>query len=67
MRDNNLLNASIEGVMTKSPITINQNCLAVEIMKIIEKRKIDDIIAVDDQGHFMGLVDIQDLPKFKMM
>jgi len=67
MRDSDLLNAPIESVMTKSPITIRQDCLAVEIMKIIENRKIDDIIAVDDQGHFMGLVDIQDLPKFKMM
>ena len=67
MRDSDLLNAPIESVMTKSPITIRQDCLAVEIMKIIENRKIDDIIAVDNQGHFMGLVDIQDLPKFKMM
>ncbi len=66
-RDSSLLEAPIETVMTPSPISINQDCLAIEIMKLIEKRKIDDIIAVDDQGHFMGLVDIQDLPKFKMM
>ena len=38
-----------------------------EILKILEKRKIDDIVAVDDQGRFVGLVDIQDLPKFKVM
>ena len=67
MRDSNLLNAPIDEVMTPSPISIEQDCLAVEIMKIVEKRKIDDILAVDKQGHFMGLVDIQDLPKFKMM
>jgi len=53
--------------MTPSPITINQDALAVEIMKLLEKRKIDDILAVDAQGHFTGLVDIQDLPKFKVM
>ncbi len=27
----------------------------------------DDIVVVDDQGRFAGLVDIQDLPKFKVM
>ena len=35
--------------------------------RITLKRKIDDILAVDDEGHFVGLVDIQDLPKFKVM
>ena len=53
--------------MTPNPICINQNKLAFEIMKMLEKRKIDDIIAVDAEGHFAGMVDIQDLPKFKVM
>jgi arabinose-5-phosphate isomerase len=39
----------------------------VEILKIIEKRKIDDIIVVDDDGKVVGLVDIQDLPGLKLM
>jgi arabinose-5-phosphate isomerase len=66
-QDDAILSTNIEDVMTPSPITINENKLAVEILKILEKRKIDDIIAVDDQNHFTGLVDIQDLPKFKVM
>ncbi|MBO4618884.1 MAG: KpsF/GutQ family sugar-phosphate isomerase [Victivallales bacterium] len=66
-RDDNILHAPIESVMTPNPISINQSKLAVEILKILEKRKIDDIVAVDDDGRFVGLVDIQDLPKFKVM
>jgi arabinose-5-phosphate isomerase len=62
-----VIDAKIEDVMTQNPITINENSMAVEIMKLLEKRKIDDILAVDDEGHFAGLVDIQDLPKFKVM
>lgn len=62
-----VLEAAIESVMTPKPITISVNALAVEIMKLLEKRKIDDIIAVDEQGRLAGLVDIQDLPKFKVM
>ena len=66
-RDASVLEANIEKVMTPHPISINQDALAVEIMKLLEKRKIDDILAVDNEGHFAGLVDIQDLPKFKVM
>lgn len=62
-----VLEADVATVMTPNPICINQSKLAVEIMKVLEKRKIDDILAVDDEGHFVGLVDIQDLPKFKVM
>ena len=66
-RDTAVLDAPIESVMTPNPIAINENCLAVEIMKLLEKRKIDDILVVDDNGRMTGLVDIQDLPKFKVM
>jgi arabinose-5-phosphate isomerase len=66
-RNDAVLEAAIESVMTPKPITISVNALAVEILKLLEKRKIDDIIAVDDKGRFAGLVDIQDLPKFKVM
>ncbi len=62
-----VLHAPIASVMTPNPITIQDTQMAVEILKIIENRKIDDVVAVDAQGHFAGLVDIQDLPKFKVM
>jgi arabinose-5-phosphate isomerase len=66
-RDDNVLHALIESVMTPNPISINQGKLAVEILKILEKRKIDDIVAVDDKGRFFVCLDIQDLPKLKVM
>lgn len=62
-----VLQAPIGSVMTKSPVAINQRQMAVEILKLIEHRKIDDVVAVDDEGRFVGMVDIQDLPKFKVM
>lgn len=63
----NMLQEKIEGVMTRNPVSIEQNRLAVEILKLLEKRKIDDVLVVDEQGRFVGLVDIQDMPKFKVM
>jgi len=62
-----VLEARIEEVMTAKPICIKQDRLGVEILKLLEERKIDDILVVDEKGRFTGLVDIQDLPKFKMM
>ncbi|MBR0458528.1 MAG: KpsF/GutQ family sugar-phosphate isomerase [Victivallales bacterium] len=62
-----VLQVPIETVMVRNPITISQDSMAVDIMKLLEKRKIDDILAVDAEGHLAGLVDIQDLPKFKVM
>lgn len=62
-----VLQAPIESVMTRNPVAIHQGKMAVEILKLIEHRKIDDVVAVDDQNHFVGMVDIQDLPKFKVM
>lgn len=67
MDNPNLLDCEIQTVMTPNPITVNQRALAVELVRILEQRKIDDIIVVDDDNRAVGLVDIQDLPRFKLM
>lgn len=65
--NDNILHAPIESVMTPKPISINQKQMAVEILKLLERKKIDDVTVVDDNWRFVGMVDIQDLPKFKVM
>ncbi len=67
MTNPNLLESQIQEVMTPKPITVNARAMAVELVRILEQRKIDDIIVVDDANHAVGLVDIQDLPRFKVM
>jgi len=62
-----VLQATIRTVMTPNPITIRQDALAVEALKIFEQRQIDDLIVVDENKHPVGIVDSQDLPKFKIM
>ncbi len=62
-----LLQRRISEVMTANPITIKASAMAIEVLKIIETRHIDDIIVVDDEGRAVGLVDVQDLPSFKLM
>ncbi len=63
----NVLEQKVKDVMTANPASINAEQLAVEALKLIQTRKIDDIIALDDDGKVAGLVDIQDLPGLKLM
>jgi arabinose-5-phosphate isomerase len=65
--NSNVLTASIGSVMTPNPITIRHDALAVEALKIFEQRQIDDLIVVDKKNRPVGIVDSQDLPKFKIM
>lgn len=66
--DLSILNRPMEEVMTRNPIFIQKDSLAVAILKILEKRKIDDLVVLEaDEQTVAGLVDIQDLPGFKLM
>ncbi len=62
-----LLDLPIQEVLTPSPVTVCEDEMAVEILKIMETKKIDDILVVDRNGRAVGLVDSQDLPRFKLM
>ena len=62
-----LLAQPLKRVMTRNPICISQNALAVEALKIFNERNIDDLIVVNPKHEPVGLVDSQDLPKLKIM
>ena len=63
----NLLSRSLKEVMTRKPICIRDDALAVEALKIFDERNIDDLIVVNAKREPVGLVDSQDLPKLKIM
>lgn len=65
--DNALLSRPLKTVMTKNPIAIYQDALAVEALKIFNERNIDDLIVVNAKREPVGLVDSQDLPKWKIV
>ena len=62
-----IANLPIRTVMTRAPITVRTKDLAVEVLKIFEEHTIDDLLVVDSKHRLVGMVDIQDLPKFKIM
>jgi len=65
--DNALLSRTLKKVMTRNPTAIREDALAVEALKIFNERNIDDLIVVNAKRQPVGLVDSQDLPKWKIV
>lgn len=61
------LEVPVGNVMTESPITAAAGDLAVDLLELLQKHRIDDVAVVDEQGRAVGLIDSQDLPGFKLM
>lgn len=57
----------LRAVMTRNPICLRDDALAVEALRVFNERNIDDLIVVNARREPVGLVDSQDLPKFKLM
>ena len=65
--DDPVLTQALSEVMTRNPIAISEDALAAEALKIFDERNIDDLIVINSKREPVGLVDSQDLPKFKLM
>ena len=65
--DENLLARPLRQVMTRKPVCIREDALAVEALKVFDERDIDDLIVVNAKREPVGLVDSQDLPKLKIV
>ncbi len=57
----------IDQFLTRKPITVAADKLAVEVLHIIEKYRIDDIIVVDPDNRPIGIVDSQDLARYRLV
>ena len=66
-KDINVLTRKMADVMTANPIAIDSEALAVEVVRMVEKYKISDVIVVDKERKVAGLIDVQDLPGLKLM
>lgn len=62
-----ILQRPLKEVMTRDPVTIRDDALAVDALRIFNERNIDDLIVVNARKEPVGLVDSQDLPKLKLM
>ena len=63
----NIGRMALAKVMTSSPITVRVDKMAVEVLNLFEANRIDDLVVVDRQHRPVGLVDAQDLARFKLI
>ncbi|MEW6170597.1 MAG: KpsF/GutQ family sugar-phosphate isomerase [Candidatus Omnitrophota bacterium] len=61
--DSSLIKRKVKDVMTKNPTTINKEKLAVEAMRILQEKRIDELPVVDNKYQPVGMLDVQDLLK----
>lgn len=65
--DDLVLTKRVGDLMTPNPVSIQAEAQVVEVIKLVEKRRVDDLVVVDGSGRVAGLIDIQDLPGLKLM
>jgi len=58
---------ALAAVMTKRPITISLGSLAAKALHIFETHRIEDLVVVDAAHRPVGLVDSQDLTRFRLL
>ncbi len=57
----------ITAVMVRDPVRVPLGALAVEVLNVFEHHKVDDLPVVDEAGRLVGTIDIQDLPRMKIL
>ena len=62
-----ILGEQVGRVMTTHPLFVRNDIYAAEVLRVFEKRRIDDLPVCDAGGRLVGMVDIQDLPKMKVL
>ncbi len=66
-REEKVLELKMERVMTAHPVSVAADTLAVDVLKVIEERRVDDLVVTDAAGVVQGFIDVQDLPGLKIM
>ncbi len=62
-----LLDRPVGDFLTRRPVTIRADKLAVEVLHLIENHRVDDVVVIDEQDRPVGVVDSQDLARFKVV
>lgn len=57
----------VSDLMTLNPVTIHQDKLAVEVLNLLERHRIDDLVVVDSDRKPVGVIDAQDLMHLKLL
>ncbi|HIE51855.1 MAG TPA: KpsF/GutQ family sugar-phosphate isomerase [Armatimonadetes bacterium] len=56
-----VLSQPMHAVMTRHPTVITADRLATEALRLMQDREFDNLPVVDEEGHALGVIDVQDL------
>ena len=62
-----IMKLPVREFMTSNPLSIRDDAYAVELLQVFERKRIDDLPVCSADGRLLGMVDIQDLPKMKVL
>ncbi|MBN3039324.1 MAG: KpsF/GutQ family sugar-phosphate isomerase [Candidatus Omnitrophica bacterium] len=62
-QNTDLTGLKIKQVMTKNPVVVKGEDLAVDALKVLQAKKIDEVPVVDNTRKPIGLLDVQDILK----
>lgn len=58
---------AVDEFLTRQPVTVLGEKLAVEVLRILEAHRIDDVVVVDGDDRPIGVVDSQDLARLRLV
>ena len=62
-----VLESQVSVHMTAKPSFVYADAYAADLLKVFERKRIDDLPVCDRRGKVVGIVDLQDLPKMKVL
>lgn len=57
----------VRDFVTTKPVSVAAERLAVEVLRVLEKHRVDEVVVLDSCGHPVGLVDSQDLARWRLV
>jgi len=63
----NIASEKVGRYMTKNPVCIRDDAMAVEALSILRNHRVDEIVVVDAEKRVRGMIDVQDLSRHRLV
>lgn len=57
----------VNDFLTRHPISVDAERLAADVLLILEKHRVDEVVVLDHEGRPVGVVDSQDLARWRLV
>lgn len=57
----------VEQFLTRQPVSVHADRLAADVLLLLEKHRVDEVVVLDNDAHPVGLVDSQDLARWRLI